>query len=272
MLNFGPQYEFAYAEGPTPLKKFKGVLDAHFDKLREGQEDEATEETNGEKAEKADAEKEQAGKEKADKEKADKEKEKADKEKTDKEKADKEAADKEKEKADKEKEKAGQDKEKADKEKPGEEMADEEKAGRTELGVVLGGHKCLWDGTQLQVEMAAGATGNKKIPPKTVLAFTTEGKVWKSGKGIPWTFDSGKDLVVHASKLDKAGAGIGPEVVETLALFMDRVGATSIIKHSWTLQEIKSGKKLTASGNMMFHPDNDVWRSVLENFSWATYR
>ena len=180
-------------------------------------------------------------------------------------KADKEAADKKKEKADKEKEKADQDKEKADKEKAGEEMADEEKAGQTELGVVLGGHKCLWDGTQLQVEMAAGATGNKKIPPKTVLAFTTEGKVWKSGKGIPWTFDSGKDFVVHASRLEKAGAGIGPEVVETLALFMDRVGATSIIKHSWTLQEIKSGKKLKASGNMKFQADMDVWRTVLEN-------
>ena len=134
------------------------------------------------------------------------------------------------------------------------------------MGVVVGGHKCLWDGTQLQVEMAAGATGNKKIPPKTVLAFTKGGKICSSGTGgIPWTFESGKDLVVDSAKLEAPEAEIGPAIAEALASFMDRVGATSIIKHSWTLPEIKGTKKLKASGVIKFHADTDAWRAVLES-------
>ena len=67
------------------------------------------------------------------------------------------------------------------------------------------------------------------------------------------------------AKLEKPEAGIGPEVVETLASFMDRVGATTVIKHSWTFPEIKGGKKLKVSGDMKFHAEKDVWCAVLES-------
>ena len=96
------------------------------------------------------------------------------------------------------------------------------------------------------------------------MAFAKDGKICPSGRGIPWLSEYGKDFVVDYAKLEKPEAGIGPEVVETLAAYMIRVGATSVIKHSWTLPEIQGGKKLKASGESKFQAFQDEWRAVLE--------
>ena len=271
VLNFGQQYEFAYGDQPAP-KKFKGVLDAHFDKLRAAElaSQEQAEKAAGQDKEKEQAEKEKAEKEKADKEKADKEKEQAEKEKAEKEKAEKETADKKKgakteaEKAKEQVEKVNAEKEKADRDKAEKEKASQGKGDWEELGKSVGGHKCMWNGTSLKLEMGAGITGNKKVPPKTTLAFTKEGKICNTGNSFAWTFDTGKDLVLDAARLDGPTPALGPDVVETLATYMERVGATQVIKQPWTLEEVKSGKKLKAGTSMTFMAEKDMWRAILE--------
>ena len=57
---------------------------------------------------------------------------------------------------------------------------------------------------------------------------------------------------------------LGPEGVETVAAYMDRVGASAVIKQPWALEEVKSGKKLRVGTSMTFVAEKEMWRAILE--------
>ena len=87
---------------------------------------------------------------------------------------------------------------------------------------------------------APGLSGNKKIPPRTILFSTTEGQMQnadKESKGIAYGWiDCGKAFVFEAAAS-----------LMTLKEYIKKTGATSVQKHEPFTQVIPTKLKVTAS-------------------------
>ena len=106
-----------------------------------------------------------------------------------------------------------------------------------------------------------GLTGNKKIPPKTILLKVSDGKVSATqAGGMKWQFSKPKHVMV----VEKDSSGkLGPQ--QSLHDYILKTGATSVIRHNPSpFAAKKSPAELASTAEMEFVPKDPSVEALLK--------